>query len=215
MSEPPEMVTDQLHDLAAAYALDALGEDDRRAFDAHLTGCARCREEVAALAAAAGALAYVPDSAAPSAGLRSRILDAAREEGPSNVVPLRSRRRWLVPAASVAAVAAAAALAIGVWQAVDSGGGSSRLAYSLEVGAGGAARLTVDGLDAAPDGKIYEVWVIDPGVRPAPAGTFSGGGATVVSLKRAVHRGAAVAVTLERYPGTDSPTPPILLQATA
>ena len=35
------------HEQAAAYALDALDPDERRAFEAHLDGCARCREEVA------------------------------------------------------------------------------------------------------------------------------------------------------------------------
>ena len=43
------MDTDSIHDLSAAYALDALDDDERRAFEEHLAGCERCREEVAAL----------------------------------------------------------------------------------------------------------------------------------------------------------------------
>ena len=35
-----------LHDLAAAYALDALDATERTTFEEHLTGCAPCRRQV-------------------------------------------------------------------------------------------------------------------------------------------------------------------------
>ena len=87
------------HDAVGAYLLDALAEDERRAFAAHLAGCADCQREVAELAPAVGALPrlwamaldedlpagaeFGNDGAdlAPSAGLRDRILAMARDAG--------------------------------------------------------------------------------------------------------------------------------------
>ena len=42
------MTNQDLHDLAAPYALDALDDDDRRAFEAHLRECEQCRTELRA-----------------------------------------------------------------------------------------------------------------------------------------------------------------------
>jgi len=103
------MENDTLHDLTAAYALDALAPDDALAYEQHLAGCERCQEELASLGAAAGSLAYAVLPVEPPPALRERILQAARDERP-NVVPLRPR-----PLAAVAAVAACAAVGLGVW----------------------------------------------------------------------------------------------------
>jgi anti-sigma factor RsiW len=105
---------DDIHDLTAAYALDALDEQDRAAFEEHLAGCERCREEVVTLQEAAATLAYAVDAPAPPPELRGRILARARAERP-NVLPLRPR--WAAPAAVIAAVAAAVAVGVGIWAA--------------------------------------------------------------------------------------------------
>src|SRR5919201_3840686 len=109
-----EMGTEALHDLTAAYALDALDEDERRDYEAHLARCERCREELVSLSEGASSLAYAVDAPAPSPQLRERILASARAERP-NVVPLRPR--WALPAAAVAVVAVAAAIALAIWAA--------------------------------------------------------------------------------------------------
>src|SRR5207237_3769745 len=49
-----------------AYALDALDGDERRAFAAHLAGCATCRADVAAARAVAAKLPLALDAAEPS-----------------------------------------------------------------------------------------------------------------------------------------------------
>lgn len=205
-----------IHDLAAAYALDALDAEERRAFDAHLAGCERCREEVALLADTAAALAYGTEGPAPAPALRERILVAARGEG-STVVPLR--RRLNLPAAAALA-AAAAALALGISAAGDSGnfGAISVLADpagrrvalenaqgALAVDRSGSAALALSALRGAPAGKTYEAWVISGG-KPAPAGLFGGGRKVVVRLDRRVPEGATVAVTIEEDGGTEAPT---------
>ena len=82
------------------------------AFEEHLAGCERCREEIAGLSGAAEALAYASGPAEPPPELRDRILVAARAERP-NVVPLRPR--WAYAIAAVAAVAACAAVGLGIW----------------------------------------------------------------------------------------------------
>src|SRR5438067_188179 len=106
------MTNDELHELIAAYALDALDADDRKAYEAHLAGCEQCRADLAELRETVGALAQAAEGPAPPEGLRDRILGAAREEGPSNVLALRPRRVRLY-AGAAAALAACAALAIG------------------------------------------------------------------------------------------------------
>ena len=103
------MEANALHDLTAAYALDALDAHDARAYEAHLAHCDRCRDELASLSEAAGALAYATEAPAPPRELRVRILQQARRERP-NVLPLRPR--WVVPVASAAAVAATGPAAV-------------------------------------------------------------------------------------------------------
>jgi anti-sigma-K factor RskA len=202
------MTNHELHDLTAAYALDALDADERRAYEAHLAGCEDCRTDLAELSGTVGALALAAEDAAPPADLRGRIVDAAREEGPSNVVALRPRRTR-VYAAAVAAAAVAAGIAIGLYVGLSGGGSSPRLAVSVS---GGVAQATVSGFDPAPAGKTYELWVIE-GATPRPAGLFPGGDKQVVRLSRPAPGGSTVAITLERAGGVTTPTLPILEQA--
>jgi anti-sigma-K factor RskA len=207
------MDTDSIHDLSAAYALDALDDDERRAYEEHLAGCERCREEVASFSSTAGALAYAAGPAAPPAALRDRILVAARAERP-NVVPLRPR--WAYPVAAVAAAAACVAIGLGVWnislhnrlsngqalQSVPVSGAPG----SLVVGSHGSAALVLFRLDSAPAGKTYEAWVIRGKRAPVPAGLFRGGGPTFVPIRGKVRNGSVVAVTVEPAGGSDAPT---------
>jgi anti-sigma factor RsiW len=104
-----------VHDLTAAYTLDALDAEERSEYEAHLGGCERCRDELATFADTAGALAWAVESPAPPVRLRERILEAAAAER-GNVVPLPVRRPWLFRAtAAAAAIAACAAVGLGIW----------------------------------------------------------------------------------------------------
>jgi anti-sigma-K factor RskA len=205
---------DQLHDLAAGYALGALTPEERRDFEAHLRGCDDCRAAVADLSDAAAALALAAEGPPAPAGLRDAILEAARRERP-NVVPLR--RRWSTPWVATVAAAAALALGLGLWATLGTNGPSrptQRLALqgatgTLSVNPSGHAFMSLAGIRPAPAGKTYEIWVIEGG-KPAPAGTFMRAG--TVSVTRDVPRGSTVAVTLERAPGASAPTGKILFQ---
>lgn len=61
------------HDASAAYALHALPEDERLAFERHLEDCEACREEVAELQATAALLGRAA-AVTPPAALREEIL---------------------------------------------------------------------------------------------------------------------------------------------
>ncbi|MFN2470968.1 MAG: anti-sigma factor domain-containing protein [Gaiellaceae bacterium] len=225
------MTTTDLHELVAAYALDALDDDDKSAFKRHLASCERCADELASLRETAASLAYAVESPPPPPELRERILATARAERP-NVVPL-VRRRLFVPAlSSVAAVAAVAAVALGVWsfslnRSLDDERSAREATEealtlvsdlsavrtelvgadgSLLIGQEGAAALVVCRLPEAPQGKTYEAWVIADGP-PARAGVFSGGkGCRATRLQHPLRSGATVAVTVENAPGVDAPT---------
>jgi anti-sigma-K factor RskA len=217
------MGNDAVHDLTAAYALDALEPDEARGYEEHLAGCERCREELASLQGAAGALAYAVPPARPPEELRGRILAAARAERP-NVVPLRPRA-WSRPLAVVVAVAAIAAIVgLAVWN-VSLHNRLDRTREALRgvpltgatgsvVVSNGRGALVVSQLAPAPAGKTYQAWVIKGG-RASSAGTFAGGGRTIVfRLTRPLPAGAVVAVTLEPSGGVEQPTQkPIITSA--
>jgi anti-sigma-K factor RskA len=208
-----------VHDLTAAYALDALDDAEREQFEAHLAQCERCRDELAQLQEAAGALAWAVESPPPPASLRGRILDASG----GTVVPFPARRRmWQ----GLAAVAACAAIGLGIWAAtLNSTLHDERAAAAQVVPITGRkgivavdrnrnAVLVIDKLPAAPAGMTYEAWVIPKGDTPRRAGTFAGtGGMAMVKLGMKVPRGAVVAATMEKAGGVDAPTSKPLLEA--
>src|SRR5207237_426039 len=59
------LMADDTHSLVAPYALDALDEQDGRAFEQHLALCEQCREDLAGLREAAAMLAYGAGRATP------------------------------------------------------------------------------------------------------------------------------------------------------
>lgn len=66
----------ELHDAAAAYALDALDPAEREEFEEHLAGCEDCRREVAAFQETAAALVLAEPVPLPPPSLRVSVLDA-------------------------------------------------------------------------------------------------------------------------------------------
>ena len=76
----------------------------------------------------------------------------------------------------------------------------------LLVGRRGDAVLALNGLGAAPEGRIYQAWVTQPGPgETVPAGLFDGS-ERLVALTVRVARGAQVSVTLENAGGADAPS---------
>ena len=64
-------MTQDPHSLLAPYALDALDQDERAAFEAHLDRCSDCQTELGGFVATAGRLGSA-DESAPPAPLRAQ-----------------------------------------------------------------------------------------------------------------------------------------------
>src|SRR5215211_1640550 len=207
-----------IHELTAAYALDALDAEEAHEYERHLAGCERCRSELAELSEGAAALAFGVEAPAPPDALRERILDHARSER-ANVVPLRPR--WTRAAKVATAIAAAAAVVLAI--------STASLLRSLD--SERSARERADRAVAVlsdPDAQRVPLQgghgVLVTGMRGsalvirdldrAPAGTIYGGPDTTVHrLDRPVPPGSQVAVTVERDGGVDAPTGEILMSA--
>jgi anti-sigma factor RsiW len=225
-----------IHELTAAYALDALDPEDRRAYEVHLPGCEECQRELASFWETTEALAVAASGPVPSPALRRRILADVRAEAPQNVVSLEPRRgrRTAFALAGAAAVAAVVAIGIGIWASrlssqlddaraalererlaaaivADPGSRTVSLASGsgrLVVGSDGRAALVLTDLDPAPANRTYQAWIIE-GEDPVPAGIFPGAdGLDVVLVEGDVGDGEVVAVTVEPAGGVETPTSP-------
>ncbi len=75
------MITEQQQEQASLYALGALPESDRRAFEAELAGDAELRELVNSLSRSASLLALASPQFAPSLSLRERVLGRVEKAG--------------------------------------------------------------------------------------------------------------------------------------
>lgn len=121
-------MSEDVHNLVGAYALNALPKEEEAFFERHLAVCEECSREVAELTATTASLgASVAEP--PPAGLRDRVLAEALEtpqEGPSSApsptrtptpTPAPAAERWrerLRPVlATAAAVVAVALLSLG------------------------------------------------------------------------------------------------------
>ncbi|KHL12092.1 anti-sigma-K factor RskA [Mumia flava] len=114
-------MTSEPHNLAAAYALDALDEAERVGFEEHLAQCTDCAEEVRGFRETAARLADAA-RAEPPPGLRTSVMEAVArtpQERPG-VTPLHKPRRGRrAVLTALAAAAAAAIVALGSWAVVE------------------------------------------------------------------------------------------------
>lgn len=174
----PTVTHAEAGELLAAYALDAVTDDERREIDAHVATCATCADELARHREAAGLIAQT-ELPTPS-GQWERI-EAAIGERPQ-VVSRARRRRTLVAAAVVATVAAAAAAAL-TFVLVDDADKEQDLAQvaaaaadepgaqrvALETVSGetameavvlpdGRAYVLEDAMGVLPEGRTYQLW---------------------------------------------------------
>lgn len=113
------MTTADIHALVGAYALNAVDDLERAAFDRHVAGCDSCRAELDELREAAGRLAD-PAWSVPPRRLRVEVLNKVsrtRQLPPVTspaAEPVRraDRRRWLVAAAAAVLLAGGTGVAV-------------------------------------------------------------------------------------------------------
>ena len=111
---PDELATPTIS--LAAYALDALDDDERERFERHLEECDECTEQLALLREPVAALAYAaegpvpPEAAARTGSSKARAPSRARQSSAAAA----QLGRW-PPSAGVAAAAACLAIGLGIW----------------------------------------------------------------------------------------------------
>jgi anti-sigma-K factor RskA len=234
------MSDSEIHHLGAAYALDALDDRERAAFEAHLSTCGICRADVREMRETAADLSRLIVETPPP-GLRASVLDEiARTRQlsplPGAVVRLGDHRSRRI-AVGLSAVAAALLVAVGAFVVGSRTGtdfGDEVAALLSEPGAGvaqlegsGGGTVTVvwnddeaafvaAGLPAPPPGTAYELWLIDTAGEPRPmrllAAPDSGRIEAFVPLADGVAP-AAWGVTVEPVGGSDAPTSDVLFSA--
>jgi anti-sigma-K factor RskA len=227
---------------AGAWVLGALDEPEAARYGQHLRECARCRDEVASLRAAAVALPLATEQVAPPPELKSRIMRVVESEaqllrasGPDadRVHPPRPRRRRRLlapfslrglPAAGLAAVMLAVGVAGGVLLSGDSSPQTRTVEGNVATAGGraivritdGRAKLEVMGLRNPARGRVYQVWLKRAGHAPEPTAALfvpSRDGAATASVPGSMEGIDQVMVTDEPDGGSPQPTGKLLAVA--
>lgn len=231
-------MSSDIHALVGAYAVDALDDEERTAFERHLADCAACRAEVAGLREAAATLA-TPTAVTPPGALRDRVLADIATVRPlppaaerADRRPRRFPRPWLLVAAAAAVIALGAGAA--VWQPwADQTSQAPQLTAAERIRAaddaetftqtldGGAratlirsralnqAVLVTSDMPPAPEGRVYELWLDHKGVGMVPAGLMVGTEREVV-LEGDPATAIGFGITVEPEGGSEEPTlPPV------
>lgn len=190
-----------IHLLTGAYALDAVDDVERGAFERHLAQCDACRSEVLELRQTVAQLACA-DATAPSTDLRRQVMDRVARTAqltphtPEAPAPRArpSRAGWLIAVAAVAVLA----FALGAWIAQRSpeqpvlspsdeagqlmAAPDSEIAQLSLAGGGhskvivapslGAGMVMADSLARPQDHKVYQLWMVDRSGGKHPMDTF-------------------------------------------
>lgn len=143
--------TVDIHALAGAYALDAVDDLERAAFDRHLRDCPSCAAEVAELRETAARLAQ-PVAEAPPPRMREAVLAQIRstpQERERPATSARSRtdrgrlRRWAVSGVAAAVLAAGASVA--TWAVAE-----------RQLAADRATQASIDAVLSAADARLVQ-----------------------------------------------------------
>lgn len=223
-----------VHHLAAAYALDALDDRERSAFEAHYGACEVCRTDVLEFR---HTLTQVADSlvAPPPTSLKAAVMAevaTTRQLSPlvAPVVALDERRRARSLMSMAAAAAAIVMIVVGVVAfrggddsdtfaadlahvmeqtdsqvlSLDSQGGAQGTFRVAWSNSLGQAVLMGEDLPTTPDDKAYELWLITPDSSTAMYVLDPAKDGNVHHTLKAPVEPSAWAITVE--PATGSPT---------
>jgi anti-sigma-K factor RskA len=228
---------EQWEDAAGTYVLNALPDDERTGYEAHLETCPACRAEVTELRVAVEALPVSPPPMLPSPALKARIMAEVEREAallasagqPTRTEPSKRKRRWRglrLPMPALALACVALIIGLGVGGVVFGGGGDTgrkiefqssieRASAELDVGDNGAI-LVANGLPPVPAGKTYMVWIQRPGHAPEPTSalfTPRRDGSATASVPGDLEGVESVLVNTEPVGGSTTPTSDPVLTA--
>jgi anti-sigma-K factor RskA len=232
-------MNDDLHHLAAAYALDALDPDERLAFESHYPSCELCAREVLEFRETSAVLAGGV-ATAPPPELRSRVMDQigrTRQLSPlpsAQVVDMASRRRIrpLLLGAAAAAVLFVVGGVLGLLLANSDTDGvddvvaaPDAIVTSLDGDAGDMqivwspdrqqVALFASDMAEPPPEQTYQLWfLLEDGV--VSAGTFepSEDGTVRTLLDVEDIDGEGWGITVEPDGGLEQPTGELVLSGT-
>ena len=215
-------------DAAGGYVLNALTDDERTAYEAHLATCPECRAEVSDLRFAADALPLSPPPVVPPPALKARIMAEVEREAAllasassaPRTEPAQRKRRWGFPRLTMPAVAfACAALIAGVVAGglLFGGGDGTRYEFESTIPQASAeldvrdqgAILVADNLPQPDPGKVYMVWIQRPGHAPEPTSalfTPRRDGSATASVTGDLDGVETVLVNTEPLGGSTTPT---------
>jgi anti-sigma-K factor RskA len=152
------MTMSDIHSLSGAYALDAVDDLERVAFERHLRECDTCLLEVRELQETVTRLADTAVVEAPAA-LRTSVLEAVARTPQARAIrahrnPAAAANRWRrFAAVSVAAGVIAAGAGLGTWTVADRNvDNARRIAAAAEARAAAFERVM-----AAPDVRVYSM----------------------------------------------------------
>ncbi|MFD4638286.1 anti-sigma factor domain-containing protein [Lentzea sp. NPDC058436] len=222
------------HLQTGAHALGALPDAERAEFEAHLSGCRNCADEVAGFSETAARLGRAVDHLVPS-DLRPHVLQAIRDVRQTppayRFEKVHSQRQGLSRAAAL--VAAACVVAAGVagvnsaltsptvmpvappphTQVGDLLAAPDMRLVTAGVSEGSAAisrdrdemLVLANGLRALPRDQVYQLWLVDEH-GPRSAGTTRPAGEMTSLFVRGIAGAREATFTVEPADGSPSPT---------
>ncbi len=227
-------MTQDLHALTGAYALDALDPLEAELFEEHLDHCAACRREVAEFQATASQLGDAV-ATTPPADLKAAVLErvaVTRQESPRVVaLPTARLRQWALPAA-----AALTAIAVGLGVVVTqlqsritdledrnamvmaimaepdvvmtaAPGPDGAQAHAMLSPSRGEGMVAFSNLQPAPADQVFQLWAIAAdGIHPMDLFEVGPDGRTVRLLRGDMAGVTALGVTMEPAGGSPQPT---------
>ena len=220
------MNCDEVRELAGAYALDALTEEERRQVDEHVGSC-DLHDELVTLRATALGLAAIAPEREPPAELEARIIAAAlapaRPEQRSIDVAAPGRRPavpWQHRRALVAALATFVVVLV-AWNVTlqfGEGGRTETFVHVYRTESGlwlrvetqlgePHAGIALGGLERLAADQTYQLWAVRDG-RWLSIGTFNANveGGWRGDFDFALQSGDEIAITVESAGGSERPT---------
>lgn len=221
-------MSNDLHTLSGAYALDALSAQEAAEFRTHLEHCLACRDEVRELRGAASSMG-ANEALTPPAGLRARVLEAAARQPqlPPRVGPTGGVARWRPRLlAAAAAVVLLVAAGIGYLQTSRNDQPAMSASVSRVFTAPDAHRATVqtanggrlvvatshrlnqmavetDGLPRLGQAQVYQIWAVHDGAMTSAAVLADVKAGASMAMPGP---GTEVAITIEPAGGSEQPT---------